>query len=474
MLSDDLSDGIVTLSPLCLDDVEAHLLGEDEQLVRWLSGGPSTRAGVEAYIRHCGEQWATGGPLRSFGIRTLAGKTIVGTIDLRFAGEGLASGQVNVAYGLYPTWRGRGFATRAVDLVCRYAAERGATEAVVKVEPQNSASARVALRAGFTLVRRICEQDGTAFDRYERVLPARREAKPVGAKMHADEVDIDQPMVRRLLHAQFPQWADLSIAPVSSAGTDNAMFRLGERMAVRIPRIHWAVESLQIEQRLLPWIAPQLRVGSPIPVGLGIPGEGFDWPWSVCRWVVGENPTVGESGRLVRDLAGFITDMRAIDPADGPKAGRGAPLAEQDEEVRTALEALDGLLDTRAATAAWDHALCLPAYAGPPTWSHGDLSRFNILTTDGRLTGVLDFGLMGVGDPSVDLIIAWNFLSVSAREQFRAAVHADDEAWARGRARALAIALVALPYYQDTNRKLAASARYAIGEILADFRRRPR
>lgn len=158
-LSDGLSDGIVTLSPLCLDDVDAHLAGGDERLVRWLSGMPSTRASVEAYIRHCREQWVTGGPLRSFGIRTVA-ETIVGTIDLRFDGEGLASGQVNVAYGLYPSWRGRGLATRAVDLVCQYAAEHGATEAVIKVEPENSASARVALRAGFAFVRRICEQDG--------------------------------------------------------------------------------------------------------------------------------------------------------------------------------------------------------------------------------------------------------------------------------------------------------------------------
>lgn len=267
-LSDGLSDGIVTLSPLCLDDVDAHLAGGDERLVRWLSGMPSTRASVEAYIRHCREQWVTGGPLRSFGIRTVA-ETIVGTIDLRFDGEGLASGQVNVAYGLYPSWRGRGLATRAVDLVCQYAAEHGATEAVIKVEPENSASARVALRAGFAFVRRICEQDGTVFDRYERVLRA---------KMHADEVDIDEDLVRRLLRAQFPQWADLPIAPVRSAGTDNAMYRLGEDLAVRIPRIGWAIESLRTEQQWLPRIAAHLGVASPVPVGLGSPAEGFGWP----------------------------------------------------------------------------------------------------------------------------------------------------------------------------------------------------
>lgn len=200
--------------------------------------------------------------------------------------------------------------------MCQYAAEHGATEAVIKVEPENSASARVALRAGFAFVRRICEQDGTVFDRYERVLRA---------KMHADEVDIDEDLVRRLLRAQFPQWADLPIAPVRSAGTDNAMYRLGEDLAVRIPRIGWAIESLRTEQQWLPRIAAHLGVASPVPVGLGSPAEGFGWPWSVCRWVAGENPSAAEfvePNRAVEDLADFITALRATDPMGGPPAKR--------------------------------------------------------------------------------------------------------------------------------------------------------
>jgi len=465
-----LSDGLVTLSPLGPDDVDAHLAGEDEQLVRWLSGGPSTRGSVDTYLRHCEQQWKTGGPLRAFGIR-VSGGTLVGTVDLRFEGEGLAGGQVNVAYGLYPAWRGRGLATRAVDVVCGYAAEHGATEAVIKVQPGNPASARVARRAGFAFVARIRERDGTVFDRYERVLTG---AAPA-AKMHADERDIDEHLVRRLLRAQFPQWARLPLAPVPSAGTDNAMYRLGEDLAVRLPRIHWAVESVRVEQRWLPWLAPQLRVESPVPVGLGAAGDDFPWPWSVCRWVRGDHPARGApTGRLAADLGAFIATLRAVDPTGGPVADRGAPLAQRDDEVRAALSDLDGLIDTDAATAAWDEAVRVPAYAGPPAWFHGDLSRFNILTADGRLTAVLDFGLMGVGDPSVDLIVAWNLFDASGRDRFRAAVGAADDAWARGRGRALAIALVALPYYRDTNPRLAERARYAIGEILADFRFGPR
>ncbi|QWA22145.1 GNAT family N-acetyltransferase [Streptomyces osmaniensis] len=168
----ELSDGVITLSPLRPADAEAHLAGEDEQLVRWLSGGPGTREGVDAYIRHCEEQWATAGPLRAFGVRAGAEGTLAGTIDLRFAAEGLTRGQVNVAYGLYPAWRGRGLATRAVLLVCRYAAGAGSKEAVIQVEPENAASMAVARRSGFTPGGQRFTEDGTLLDRYVRDLRA--------------------------------------------------------------------------------------------------------------------------------------------------------------------------------------------------------------------------------------------------------------------------------------------------------------
>ncbi|MFB7290229.1 GNAT family N-acetyltransferase [Actinacidiphila glaucinigra] len=165
-----LSDGIIALSPLRLDDAQAHLAGEDEPLVRWLSGGRGTREGVEAYIRYCREQWESAGPLRAFGIRAGADETLAGTIDLRFAAEGLDPGQVNVAYGLYPSWRGRGLATRAVLLASRYAAREGGKEAVIRVEPANAASAAVARRAGFRPGKHTHGEDGTRLDCYVRDL----------------------------------------------------------------------------------------------------------------------------------------------------------------------------------------------------------------------------------------------------------------------------------------------------------------
>ncbi|MFE3118800.1 GNAT family N-acetyltransferase [Streptomyces niveus] len=167
-----LSDGIITLSPLRPQDTTAHLAGEDEQLVRWLSGGISTREDVEAYMRHCEEQWESAGPLRAFGIRAGADGTLAGTIDVRFVVDGLAPGQVNVAYGLYPPWRGHGLATRAVLLVSRYVAGEGGKEAVIRVDPENPASSAVARRAGFIPGKHTHEEDGTRLDWYVRDLCA--------------------------------------------------------------------------------------------------------------------------------------------------------------------------------------------------------------------------------------------------------------------------------------------------------------
>lgn len=167
-----LDDGDLLLSPLGPDDVRAHLAGEDDLLVRWLNGGPGTEAGTVRYFHHCMEQWATEGPLRAFGIRVGTEQALAGTIDLRFEMPGLTAGQVNLAYGLYPAWRGRGLATRAVLLVCRYAAAEGADQAVIQVAPDNPGSAAVAQRAGFTYAEQALGTDGDRFDRYVRDLTA--------------------------------------------------------------------------------------------------------------------------------------------------------------------------------------------------------------------------------------------------------------------------------------------------------------
>jgi len=290
-------------------------------------------------------------------------------------------------------------------------------------------------------------------------------------KMHADEVDTRASLVRALLRAQFPQWAELPVARVDSAGTSNAMYRLGGDLVVRLPRIAGADDDVAKEHRWLPRLAPALPVAVPVPLGKGAPGEGYPWHWSVYRWLDGENPTVGriaEPVLLARDLAEFTAALHGIDPTDGPPSYRSEPLATRDAGTRAAIEKVRGLIDTDAATAVWNATLRAPAWPGPPVWIHADLQPGNLLTVRGELSAVIDFGCLGLGDPAVDLIAAWYLLPADARGVLRAGADADDASWARGRGWALSIALNELWYYRETNPAMAGIARYVIDQVLAD------
>lgn len=290
-------------------------------------------------------------------------------------------------------------------------------------------------------------------------------------RLYDDEPDIDSALVRRLVAAQFPQWRGLPLERVVSSGADNAMFRLGPELAVRLPRVGFAADSIRREREWLPRLAPHLPLPIPVPLAHGRPAAGYPWEWSVLRWAKGVNPAVGAIAaplQLAQDLAGFISALRTVDPADGPPAQRGVPLRLRDAATRAAIGRLHGAIDTATATALWEKALQLPDRAGRPVWMHGDLSPGNVLLGGRRLGSVIDFGAAGVGDPTVDLIAAWNLLPATARPVFRAGVAADDVEWERGRAWALSIALIQLPYYRTTNPALAANARHVIREVLAD------
>jgi aminoglycoside phosphotransferase (APT) family kinase protein len=293
--------------------------------------------------------------------------------------------------------------------------------------------------------------------------------------MHAGEVDTDVTLVGRLLAAQFPQWAGLPIEPVLSAGTDYAICRLGDDLAVRLPRVASAIGQVEKEHRWLPRLAPYLPLAIPVPLAIGSPGEGYPWHWSICRWLEGESATIErivDPWLAATELAKFITTMEWIDPTGGPPAGqhnfgRGEPLAQRDSRTREAIRALDGMFDTEAVTAAWDAALDAPAWHSRPVWIHGDVSPGNLLVVQGRLSAVIDFGCLGVGDPACDLMIAWTLFSGESREAFHAALSVDDATWARGRGWALSWALIFIPYYLHTNPAGIRIASHTIVEILA-------
>ena len=292
--------------------------------------------------------------------------------------------------------------------------------------------------------------------------------------MHFNEVETDEFLVRRLLTAQFPEWADLPIQRVLSMGTDNAIYRLGEAMAVRLPRIDWAVGQVEKEQEWLPILAPLLPLKIPLPLAKGEPGEGYPWPWSVCTWLEGRDVAtekVDDLDRAASDLSMFLSALHRIDSTGGPVPGshnshRGEPLANRDDDTRRAIGVLAGMVDAARVTEVWEFALSAPEWQGPAVWIHGDLSAGNLLATKGRLSAVIDFGCAAVGDPACDLMVAWTLFAGDSREVFRALLAPDDAMWARGRGWALSRALIYIPYYLDTNPSGVELALHTIEEAI--------
>ncbi|MFF4953224.1 aminoglycoside phosphotransferase family protein [Streptomyces chattanoogensis] len=294
-------------------------------------------------------------------------------------------------------------------------------------------------------------------------------------QMHPGLHPIDEDLVRRLVAGQFPRWAGLSVERFPSGGTVNAMYRLGDDMVVRLPLVKGGAEDVSMEQEWLPRLATRLGTAVPEVLGAGEPAEGYPWRWSVYRWLAGENPEAGELSEpvlLARDLAGFVAEMRSITLPGAPAAYRGGPLASLDESTRAAIEELRGIpregVDCDAVAAVWEDALRAPGWDGPPVWLHADLMPGNLLVDGGRLTSVIDFGCMGVGDPACDLFPAWNLLPADGREVFREALGVDDATWRRGRGRTLSQALIALPYYRRTNPAMAHNARHVIRAVLGE------
>lgn len=169
------------------------------------------------------------------------------------------------------------------------------------------------------------------------------------------------------------------------------------------------------------------------------------------------------------DLAQFLIALQKVDTTDAPFSYRGQHLAVQDAEVRVAIDALDGIIEAKAVTMIWEECLKAPAWNKPPVWCHGDLLPANILTQEGNLSAVIDFGSFGIGDPACDLIAAWSIFSSDTRNVFRETLQVDYATWMRGKGWALSIGLIILPYYQNTNPGLVAIGNRLINEVMQDL-----
>ena len=290
--------------------------------------------------------------------------------------------------------------------------------------------------------------------------------------MHDGELEVGAELVRRLVAEQFPELRDLPVSRVRSTGTVNAIFRIGDQLCARLPRLPHGSQDLDREWHWLPRLAPQLSLTIPKPVGRGRPADGYPLPWSVYRWIDGRpyaDGLVADEVRAAQDLARFVTELRAVNPApDAPPAGR-RPLRELDDVTRQAIQASAGVIDSVAAADAWVRALQAPPWLGPPRWIHTDLLPPNLLVRHGRLHAVIDFGAAGVGDPAADVVAAWSVFGELGRPVFREALQVDDGTWERARGYALHQAALIIPYYATTNPGFVSVARRTVAHVLDDL-----
>ncbi|MGX6601669.1 aminoglycoside phosphotransferase family protein [Micromonosporaceae bacterium Da 78-11] len=286
---------------------------------------------------------------------------------------------------------------------------------------------------------------------------------------------IDDVLVRRLVDAQFPQWAGQSLRRSPQAGSDHVIYRLGTDLSVRLPRHAGAIGQAEKDFRWLPQLAPRLPLAVPVPEAVGQPGFGYPWPWGIARWLDGETATVealaGSTDTAVA-LAGFLHALQGFAPQDVPALQARPELAEQplayrDQATRSAIAELGDVFDGAAMTRLWDAALSAPGWPGRPVWFHGDFHTGNLLTLDGQVSAVIDFGGLGIGDPACDLTIAFTLMSAPTRAAFRGALGVDDDTWTRGRGWALATGLNAYRSYADTNARVAEQTTRQITEALA-------
>jgi aminoglycoside phosphotransferase (APT) family kinase protein len=273
------------------------------------------------------------------------------------------------------------------------------------------------------------------------------------------DVAVDPALVRALLCAQHPDLARLELR-FADDGWDNVIYRLGDELAVRLPRRDVAHALLLNEVRWLPFLAPRLPLPVPVPLHRGRPGEGYPYHWAVVPWLPGSSAAF--VGAQVRDgyageLAAFFRALHVPAPADAPRNPvRGVPLRDRDAALRGRLEAVEEP-ERAALLAIWERGIAEVLHAGPRLWLHGDPHPHNMLVLDAadtgksRLGAVIDFGDMTAGDPASDLAVAWLHFSAPGRAEFRRQLEGhglySPGTWVRARAWAVnyAVLMAGLP-----------------------------
>jgi len=301
--------------------------------------------------------------------------------------------------------------------------------------------------------------------------------KALGVDMHVGQLTVSGATVRELVARQFPKWRSLPIRDIASAGTVNAIFRIGDRLAARFPLEPGDVTAtrrwLEAEADAARQLLGRTRFRTPEPVALGEPGAGYPLPWSVQTWLSGRVATdedPGESVAFAHDLAAFIDAVRAIDRRGRSFSGngRGGDLRAHDGWMETCFQRSEPLLDVPRLRRMWRDLRALPRSASGDVMNHGDLVPGNVLVSDGRLTGIIDVGGLRPADPALDLVAAWHLLETGPRQVLRDELGSDDVEWARGKAWAFEQAMGLVWYYAESNPAMSLTGRRTLQRIMAD------
>ena len=292
--------------------------------------------------------------------------------------------------------------------------------------------------------------------------------------MHENEIAVPDDLARRLVDTQFPEYADRPLRRLPPIGTDHHLFRLGEDLLVRLPRIDWAADQAESDDTWLRRLAPHLPLEVPVPVALGEAAEGYPFRWTIVPWIEGENPTADNVDLVdcARVLGEFAHALHRVDPMGGPlKTGtqRGVPLAACDDWVREWTARAGDRIDQAALLAVWADALAAPPWEHDPVWLCGDIQPGNVIVRDRRVVAAIDFGALGLGDPAAELMPCWNWFRGDAAAAYRDAVGLDDAAWRRGRGWAIVPAISGLTYYETTSPAHARSSAETLAEALREF-----
>lgn len=290
--------------------------------------------------------------------------------------------------------------------------------------------------------------------------------------MPQDDLPITDALIFELLERHVPQWAGEPIHKVNSSGTDNALYRIGERLVLRIPRRENAALLVSKELDWLPHLG-NLPLGVPKLRYRGRVNLGIDCDFGILDWLDGSLATpenISDVSAAAISLAVFLKALHRKSTTGAPRAGpanhlRGIPLNDISDRTLSAIEIVADEIDAPAALELWKCALS-EQFSATPVWLHGDLKADNLLTIDGKLSGVLDWGLSAVGDPAADYASAWSWVHPSARDAFRDALNLGEADWLRGKAWALYGAVIALSYYRGgKNEPLCAQCRLTLSQL---------